>query len=248
MSAYRSLSDRLADGRPASGRVAYNRPPMSDQSRQSRTRAEARRRARLAASGQPIEDGVDDETPPVRGGTTVQGGSFLRRMFPPAAPLPGKPDPLAGFRYQGPLRGVVSTAYLLARHPLVWIAMGLLWALCYSVTTFYAGSIFAVVTSLGTFVALVAAGWLGWPRPWAFGAAAALLGFLGYAAILTALALNGVDIDGPDATIPPTQAAVSLAVNGLFMVAVGALAGFYGGYLRRRLAEPRPGGARPRRR
>ena len=126
--------------------------------------------------------------------------------------------------------------------------MGQVWTLCYSVTTFYAGSIFAVVTSLGTFVALVAAGWLGWQRPWAFGAAAALLGFLGYAAILTGLAVSGVDIDGPDSSIPPSQAAVSLAVNGLFMVAVGALAGFYGGYLRRRLAEPRPGTTRARQR
>ena len=220
---------------------------MSDQRRQSRSRAEARRRARLAASGQPIDEVDGGATPAARSGATG-GGSFLRRMFPPAAPLPGKPDPLAGFSYSGPLGGVVSTAYLLVRHPLVWIAMGLVWTLCYSVTTFYAGSIFAVVTSLGTFVALVAAGWLGWQRPWAFGAAAALLGFLGYAAILTGLAVSGVDIDGPDSSIPPSQAAVSLAVNGLFMVAVGALAGFYGGYLRRRLAEPRPGTTRGRQR
>lgn len=223
---------------------------MSEQRRQAESRAEVRRRARLAAQGQPVDEELVDDagSPTPSPAASRPGGSFLRRMFPPAAPLPGKPDPLGAFSYGGPLRGVVGTLYLLTRSPLVWIAMGLLWTLCYSVTTFYAGSIYAVVTSLGTFAALVAAGWIGWQRPWAYGAAAAMLGFLGYAAVLTALALNGVDIDGQDTSIPPSQVAVSLALNGVFMIAVGALAGFYGGYLRRRLAEPRPGAAKARRR
>jgi hypothetical protein len=220
---------------------------MSEQTRQSRSRAEARRRARLAAQGRLTEDELGDE--PSAGSTSTSappGGGFLRRMFPPAPPLRGKPDPLAAFTYDGPLRGLVSTFYLLARRPIVWIGMGLVWTVCYSVTTLYGSSSFAFVTSLGTFAALVAAGWLGWQRPWAYGVAAAVLGYLGYAAVLIGLALNGVDIDGP-ASVAPSEAAVTLGINGLFMSAVGGLAGFYGGYLRRRLAEPRPGQTRNRR-
>lgn len=214
----------------------------------SASRAEARRRARLAAQGLPPTDEEPAETSAGSPGGSPGGGGFLRRMFPPAAPLPGKPDPLVGFDYDGPMRGVVSTLWLLARRPLVWMAFGLLWAASYLATNAFSASIIGIVASLGTFATLVAAGWIGWQRPWAYGAAAAALGQLIYGGVLAVAALNGYDIDGPGRAVPVANAIVSLFVSAIFMTAVGALAGFYGGYLRRRLAEPRPGRTAVRRR
>ncbi len=217
----------------------------SESRRTTSSRADARRRARLAKQGIETDDNVEEQ-PPAEAATP--SGGMLGRIFPPARPLPGKPDPLIGFTYDGPLRPVVRTLWLLGRSPLVWIGLGVLWAVSYIVSTFYQDSIVAVVTSLGTFGSLVAAGWFGWQRPWAYGAAAAVVGQLGYAAVLGGLALTGTDIDGPRAQLPLVQVAVSLFVTGIFMVAIGALAGFYGGYLRRRMAEPRPASPRGRRR
>lgn len=230
------------------GRVAYNRRPMSTPTRRSAsTRAEARRRARLAAQGQlPAEE--QDEASASTPARTAAGGSFLTRLFPPAAPLPGKPDPLAGFAYAGPMRSLVATLWLLARHPVGWVLPGIVWAISYLATSAGRGSFVSIVASLGTFGALVGAGWIGWQRPWAFGAAASILGQLGFGGLLGILALNGVDVDGPNETIPVGQAAVSLVVSGIFMAPIGALAGFYGGYLRRRLAEPRTAAGNARRR
>jgi hypothetical protein len=212
----------------------------------SASRAEARRRARLAAQGFPPTQDEPAETAAVTPGQP--GGGFLRRMFPPAAPLPGKPDPLIGFTYTGRMRSVVSTLWLLARRPLVWIAFGVLWAASYLATNAFSASPIGVVASLGTFATLVACGWIGWQRPWAYGAAAAAVGQLIYGGVLTVAALNGTDIDGPQQAVPVVNAIVSLFVSGIFMTAIGALAGFYGGYLRRRLAEPRAGRAVTRRR
>ena len=95
---------------------------MSTESQRSRStassRAEARRRARLVAQGQlPADDEGADESP--ASPRSAPSGGILGRMFPPAPPLPGKPDPLAGFRYDGPFRTVVTTLWLLARAPLV---------------------------------------------------------------------------------------------------------------------------------
>ena len=192
---------------------------------------------------------VDDEAAETAATAPGQpGGGFMRRMFPPAAPLPGKPDPLLGFTYTGRMRGVVSTLWLLARRPLVWIAFGVLWAVSYMATNALSSTAIGIVASLGTFATLVASGWVGWQRPWAYGAAAAGVGQLIWGLVLTVWALNGTDIDGPGQAVPVLNAIVSLVVSGIFMTAVGALAGFYGGYLRRRLAEPRPGRAVTRRR
>ena len=224
---------------------------MSTESQRSRStassRAEARRRARLVAQGQlPADDEGADESP--ASPRSAPSGGILGRMFPPAPPLPGKPDPLAGFRYDGPFRTVVTTLWLLARAPLVWLAFGVLWALAYLATNALGSTILGTIASLLTFGSLVAAGWLGWRRPWAYGAAAGATGQFLYGAFLGVAAASGTDIDGPDRTIPVAQAVTSLVTSGIFMMAVGGLAGFYGGYLRRRLAEPRPGAGRARRR
>ena len=211
------------------------------------SRAEARRRARLAAQGQlPAEDeGAEDTAGATR---SAPSGGMLGRMFPPAPPLPGKPDPLAGFQYDGPFPTVVSSLWLLGRAPLVWLAFGILWAMAYLATNALGGSFLGTLASLLTFGSLVAAGWFGWRRPWAFGAAAGATGQFLYAVFLGVTAASGADIDGPDRTIPLGQAITSLVTSGIFMIAVGALAGFYGGYLRRRLAEPRAAATHARRR
>ncbi len=232
-------------------RVAYNRPPMSTESQRSRptasSRAEARRRARLVAQGQlPSEDEVAEDT--AQTARRAPSGGILGRMFPPAPPLPGKPDPMTDFSYNGPFRTVVSSLWVLGRAPLVWLAFGVLWAIAYLATNALGGTLLGTIASLLTFGSLVAAGWFGWRRPWAFGAAAGATGQFLYAVFLGITAASGADIDGPDRTIPLGQAITSLVTSGIFMIAVGALAGFYGGYLRRRLAEPRASATRARRR
>lgn len=211
--------------------------------REAESRAEARRRARHVAQGRLDEEPADDETSPTTRSTAQQGGgNILQRLLPPAAPLPGKGDPLAGFHYDGPLRGVVSTLYLLGRSPLIWIAMGVVWALAYIGTTYFGQSIVGIVASMVSFVALIGAGWLGWQRPWAFGLAAAVLGYLLYSAFVI-LNLSSIPAKG---TFTVGELANFLVVSGLLQAAVGLVAGFYGGYLRRRLADT-PGGKRQRR-
>lgn len=212
--------------------------------REAESRAEARRRARHVAQGRLDEEPVDDETTPAIRSAQPQGaGNVLQRLFPPAAPLPGKEDPLAGFHYEGPLRGVISTLYLLGRNPLIWIAMGVVWALAYIGTLYFKQSIIGIVASMLSFVALIAAGWLGWQRPWAFGLASAVLGYLLYAAFVV-LNLSSIPAQG---AFTVGELANFLVVSGLLQAAVGLVAGFYGGYLRRRLADT-PGGKQQRRR
>jgi hypothetical protein len=224
---------------------------MSTESQRSRStassRAEARRRARLAAQGQLPDDEGAAEAAAASLPRSTSGG-ILARMFPPAAPLPGKPDPMAGFSYDGPFASVVSSLWLLGRAPLVWLGFGVMWAIAYLATNALGGTLLGTIASLLTFGSLVASGWFGWRRPWAFGAAAGATGQFLYAAFLGVTAASGADIDGPGRTIPLGQAIASLVTSGIFMIAIGALAGFYGGYLRRRLAEPRPGASGARRR
>jgi hypothetical protein len=216
-------------------------PPRSRPTAASR--AEARRRARLAAAGyeaEPDEIETAPATPPPPAG-------MLQRIFPMPPQLPGYSDPLAGLTYGGPFGSVVRTFYLLGRRPIVWLGFGVTWALCYVGTTLLGNSIVGIVASLGTFGSLVAAGWFGWPRPWAYGAASAALGYVIFSLVLAVLALSGEPLTKDP--IPPFQAAVSLFFSGLFMTIIGALAGFYGGYLRRRLASQsgrRPSNARRR--
>jgi hypothetical protein len=206
-------------------------------------RAEARRRARYIAQGREVDeaDGEQEpETPTARRATAASGG-FLTRLFPSAPPLPGKPDPLAGFTYTGPLRGLVSGLYLLARSPAAWVVPGVIWATAQLM--FRLGipdPILGTVASLVAFAALIGAGWVGWQRPWAFGLAAAVLGVTLFSGILGTAAVL--------ARVPGASTAyIGLASQEILQLAFGALAGWYGGYLRRRLAAA-PSQARSARR
>lgn len=231
-SRYRPLTARLPNG----GRVqSAAMPNRTNEETYSRT--EARRRARLAARGfAPEQDDGDVEaprpTPPPRGG-------FLTRIFPPAPPLPGRPDPLAGFRYQGALRPVLSGLYLLARNPLAWIVPGLVWMLASLVDPRnFAG----LVASLLSFGVLIAAGWYGWQRPWLFGLAAAVLGFVAQVGVV----LYFFTSQGAAGALPLDQVALSVALRGFIQGTIGFLSGWYGGYLRRRQAQVRTEPPRPR--
>ncbi len=213
---------------------------MSNRSRrEAEARAEARRRARRQAQGfDPVDedDGPEPDEPatgsPAGGFSGGMAGGMLGRLFPPAPPLPNRPDPLAGFTYDGPLRGAVSGLYLLARNPVAWIAPGALWAVGRLLTT---NSLVGIFASLISFAALIGAGWLGWQRPWLFGLLAALVGMLVFAGIGTAL-LSG----NPEVEFTVSQLFLGLLFQESFQPLFGALAGWYGGYLRRRLAVTAP--------
>jgi len=213
---------------------------MSNRSaRQSR--AEARRRARLAAQG-PTSDVEGEaseggEAPLVRG----VGGGFLQRLVPPAPPLPGKGDPLAGFTYAGPAPSLVSSIWLLAGHPISWLVPALIWMVAWPFSL--GGGTNALIGSIAQYVALIGAGWIGWQRPWLFGVAAVIVG---WGAVAWYFVLYGTQ----SGLISPNQALVALASQTGLQVVVGFVAGWYGGYLRRRLADQRarPTATRARRR
>jgi hypothetical protein len=190
-------------------------------------RAEARRRARLQAQGRLNEEDEQDEVEAVP--ARRPSLPLMQRLFPPAAPLAGKPDPLAGFTYAGRLRPVVASLWLIPRNLFAGVAMGILWAAAYMITIEYARSIVGSIASFVSFGALVAAGWIGWQRPWLYGVVAAVIGYIIYT--IYVLAVLGVDLNQPGAV-------TYLLTNGVVQAAIGALAGFYGGYLRRRLADP----------
>lgn len=215
---------------------------MSTEDRSATRRAEARRRARLSARGELVEPESDDpepEPPQNRGG-------FLSRMFPPAPPLPGRPDPLAGFTGGGPLRAITERLYLLRQNPLAWILPGLIAFVGFLASFSYAGGI---VSLLGTFVlfgGLISAGWFGWERPTLFGVAAALLGFV----IATAIVLFTFSSQGatPDTFGDPAAVIGQLVLQGGYQSALGFIGGWYGGYLRRRQTQLSEQTARRRRR
>ncbi len=218
---------------------------MSNRSRrEAESRAEARRRARSATQGLEADD--DDPANDAASTTTpTPQGSFLQRLFPPAPPLRGKTDPLANFMYDGPLRGVVSTFYLLSRNPLVWIAMGVVFGVSYLGTLVFAEQLIGVVASMLSFVALIAAGWIGWQRPWAYGLAAAILGYLLFV-VFVLLSLARIPATGDK--FNAGAFAQYHVITGVLQAVIGLVAGFYGGYLRRRMAEPRPASGSRRRR
>lgn len=218
---------------------------MTNRSRRAADdRAEARRRARYAAQGREDELPADDDGDDVEDAErrpVARSGSFLTRLFPPAPPLPGKPDPLAGFDHQGPLRGLLASFYLLARQPVAWIGMGALWAVARIVLQF--GTVIAIIASIIAFGSLIAAGWIGWTRPWLFGLMASIVGILMFAGILAVL------VAGPSGQ-SFGQWFLGWAYNEVvgLQPLFGALAGWYGGYLRRRMAAaPSAQGARRRR-
>jgi hypothetical protein len=204
----------------------------TDAQRDAERRAEARRRSRLAAQGRlPDEEEDDAEAAPSR----QPSMSFLQRLFPPAAPLAGKPPPLTGFTYTGRLRPIVLAGWLIRQNLYAGIGMGVLWAASYVLTVQEGRSIFGTIASFVSFGSLVAAGWLGWQRPWFYGFVAAVIGYIVYAIYFAFLFASDPAING---LATPSQVATYLFTNGLLQAAIGALAGFYGGYLRRRLADP----------
>lgn len=196
-------------------------------------RAEARRRARLQAQGRVVDEELEEEVDaaPVRRASPP----LLQRLFPPAAPLPGKGEPFAGFTYTGRFRPIVASLWLIGRNPLAGIAMGVLWAAAYILTVQYSASTIGSIASFVSFGALVAAGWIGWQRPWFYGFVAAVLGYLIYAGYIILAFAGDPLINQPGVK---AQAATYLITNGVLQAGIGALAGFYGGYLRRRLADP----------
>lgn len=215
---------------------------MSNQpsDRARRSRAEARRRARLAARGgtESTDDGAPDE--PLRP-TTAPGG-VLSRIFPPAPPLPNRPAPLAGFTYAGPARGVMAIPWLLARMPLVWIGLGILAGVGLTTSIVGGSGLIGLVGTIVQFLALIGAGWFGWRRPWLYGTASALVGLALSTAAVNVIAAALAITSPADLGLTVAGTIFSVLYAGLF----GALAGWYGGYLRRRqsaVAEAR----RPRR-
>jgi hypothetical protein len=204
---------------------------MSSDDRSARRRAEARRRARLASRGEldePETAEPEAEPRPSRGG-------FLNRMFPPAPPLPGRPDPLAGYTGGGPLRPLTERLYLLRRNPLAWILPGIVAFVGFLASFSYASGVLGLLGTFVLFGGLIAAGWFGWQRPALFGVAAAVLGFV----IATAIVLYTFSSQGatPDTFGEPTQVIGQLVLQGLYQSALGFLGGWYGGYLRRRQTQ-----------
>lgn len=193
-------------------------------------RAEARRRARLAARGElPEEDAQDVEAEAV-----PRRGGFLQRLFPPAPPLPNRPDPLAGFDASGPLRPLRERFFLLRRNPLAWVLPGVLAFVGYLASVFYGNSILGLLGTFVLFGSLIAAGWFGWQRPTLFGTAASLLSYV----LVTGLILvqPGQLGVGPD-TLGPERVIPDLALRAVYQAGLGFLGGWYGGYLRRRQTQ-----------
>jgi hypothetical protein len=217
-------------------------------------RAEARRRARQLERGEEVDSAEDDE--PSAEASARQSGpaGLFGRLFPPAPPLPGKPDPLAGFTYSGPLRPVAAGLYVLAFNPRGWLLPGIAWAVAQTmsyvnllVAAAYTNrfdtappnyGLIEIVGLLGTVFAVVAAGWIGWQRPWLFGLAASVVGTLIQATIL-GLLIEPVPL--PNATFSSLFVAITLNQILQLQWALGALIGWYGGYLRRRMTLTAPG-------
>jgi hypothetical protein len=220
---------------------------MSNRSRrEAASRAEARRRARYQAQGrEPGEGDEEDEESSAASGSAARpargGDTFLTRLFPPAPPLPGRPDPLAGFTYAGPLRGIVSGLYLLARNPVAWLLPAAGWIAGRILTAMSVG-ILEIAATILTFIALLAAGWIGWQRPWLFGLAAAIAGS-------TVFSFTWAQLIGslPSVEFSTEQIFVAIFIQETFQWLFGILAGWYGGYLRRRTVVAPEAGARRRR-
>lgn len=184
----------------------------------------------MVARGEAVEE--EEEAPPTE---PAQGGGFIRRFFPAAPQLPGRPDPLAGFDASGPLRPVRERAYLLRQNLLAWLGTGLVAFLGFFASFFYASNLLGLIGTFALFSALIAAGWLGWQRPTLFGTAAALVSYFFTAAlILFTFSQLGA---GPDTFGTPTSVVTQLFLQAAYQAGLGFLGGWYGGYLRRRQAQ-----------
>jgi hypothetical protein len=198
----------------------------------ARSRAEARRRARLAARGD-LPDESDEpppDAPPAR-----RSGGLLGRLFPPAPPLPNRPDPLAGFDRTGSLRPVRERIFLLRRNVLAWLIPGVIAFIGFFASIFYSRGLLGLVGTFVLFGALIAAGWFGWQRPTLFGTTAGILGYvLATALIVVTYATGGISADDFGT---PTEVVLNLVIQGLYPAGIGFLGGWYGGYLRRRQTQ-----------
>jgi hypothetical protein len=198
----------------------------------ARSRAEARRRARLAARGEQTETDEEEDAAPT---TAPRSGGFLTRLFPPAPPLPNRPDPLAGFDPAGPMRPIRERLFLLRSNLLAWVLPGIVAFFGFFASIFYRQGFLGLIGTFLLFGALIAAGWFGWQRPTLFGTAAALVSFILSAAfILWTFASQGV---GPDTFGTPGQVVIELFLQAAYQAGLGFLGGWYGGYLRRRQTQ-----------
>lgn len=202
-------------------------------SRRRDSRTDARRRARqrdeeAAAANEATAADAEGAT-----ATQRPRQPLLKRLLPDAPPLPGKGDPLAGFRYRGPraFQGLAETGYLLRRNPLAWMTPSLAVTLARLMPLVLTQIAFLSTTvELG---AMVVAGALGWQRPWLYGATAAFVGTVIFAVYYVVLLAPGA----PGVPTSPTDIAVGILSFAVFQGLLGALAGWFGGYWRRRFAE-----------
>ncbi len=219
--------------------AAYRPPTVQSRPMSSRTsrdraasRAEARRRRRLEARGEQPESTDEEQAEPAE---SEPSGGLLRRIFPPAPPLPDKPDPLRDFDAEGPMTPVRERIFLLRQNLLAWLLPGALSFLGLYATFFYRGSPIGLIATFIQFGALIAAGWFGWQRPTLYGATAgALGGTLTAVLVLVDFARLGVS---PDDVGGAGAIATEALLTVIWQAAFGFLGGWYGGYLRRRQAQ-----------
>jgi hypothetical protein len=202
---------------------------MSNRPTDTTSRADARRRSRLAARG----DLEEDQQPSEPQTEPQQEGGILRRIFPAVPPLPGRGDPLAGFDRSGSLRPIRERIFLLRRNLPAWALTGVLAVVGYIAYRFYSQGLFGLLGMFVMFGALIAAGWYGWQRPTLYGTAAGVLSFV-IVAIFVIVALTA---EGAPASEFAGPWATTLLFEGLYQTGLGFIGGWYGGYLRRRQAH-----------
>jgi hypothetical protein len=193
------------------------------------SRAEARRRARLAARGEVAQD----DSPDLEPDEPATRRSVFDRLFPPAPPLPNKPDPLAKFDRNAPLRPIRERIYLLRRNPLPWVLGSLACFIGYTLSGPYRASPLGLLGTFLAFGSLIAAGWFGWQRPALFGTVTALIAW----ALLTIVIVLTYTAQGFDLAAFPAELALPYLLEGVIRGGFGFLGGWYGGYLRRRQAQ-----------
>ncbi len=211
--------------------------------RESQSRAEARRRSRQVERGDEVAEGEASESQAAGDQARQPRPGLLTSIFPPAPPLPNKPDPLAGFTYRGPLRNQVAWLYLLATNPRAWLLPAIPWAMAQTLSMFTVIVVPRLIFQMAGVLAALAAGWIGWQRPWLFGLATALAGSV-IQGIFLALVPGNIE---RGAALQWFGYAVVVAIAQLSLL-YAALMGWYAGYFRRRLAAQRPAGTRQRRR
>jgi hypothetical protein len=209
----------------------------------ARSRAAARRRSRQMERGDELaaEDSVDTESAAEQTARPPRPG-LLSSIFPPAPPLPNKPDPLAGYTYAGPLRNQLAWFYLLAHYPRAWLLPAIPWAMAQTLSMITLVVVPRLVFQMAGVLAALAAGWIGWPKPWLFGLVTALAGSIIqgiFLALVPGNLENGMALQWFSYAIVAQIAQLSLVY--------AALMGWYAGYFRRRVAGQRPTSTRPRR-